>query len=116
MLLKITREDIDRVKALNSIVAVIHDRGIDLDGRGRHVFARCPFHRENTPSFCVTESKGLFHCFGCGVAGDVIGFVVRYDRISFPEAVRKLAQRAGILLREEKENARRADTCGRTTW
>ena len=113
---RITREDIDRVKALNSIVAVIHERGIDLDGRGRHVFARCPFHRESTPSFCVTESKGLFHCFGCGVAGDVIGFVVRYDRISFPEAVRKLAQRAGILLQEEKQSTRREDTCGRTTW
>ena len=115
MLLKITREDIDRVKALNSIVAVIHERGIDLDGCGRHVFARCPFHRENTPSFCVTESKGLFHCFGCGVAGDVIGFVVRYDRINFPEAVRKLAKRACIELSETKRQ-QRADGRGRTTW
>jgi len=98
--LRISREEIERVRALNSIVAVIHERGLDLDGRGRHVFMRCPFHRpDDTPSCCVTESKGLFHCFGCGVAGDVIGFVMRYDRVSFPEAVRRLAARAQITLR-----------------
>jgi DNA primase len=113
MLLRITREDIDRIKEQSSIVAVVAERGIELERRGRHAFALCPFHHEDTPSFVVTESKGLFHCFGCGVAGDVIGFVVRYDRISFPEAVRKLAGRACIQLQEEKS---REDACGRTSW
>lgn len=119
MLLQITREDIDRIKALNSLAAVIAERGIELVRRGRHLFARCPFHDEDTASFVVTESKGLFHCFGCGVAGDVIGFVVRYDRLSFPEALRKLARRAGIELREataRPASTRREDTCGRTSW
>jgi DNA primase len=115
MLVKIDKEDIDRIKALNSIVAVIHERGIDLEGRGRHLFASCPFHREQTPSFVVTESKGLYHCFGCGAAGDVIGFVVRYDRVSFPEALRKLAARAGITLKQAP-TARREDLSGRTSW
>jgi DNA primase len=96
MLLRITREDIQRIKALNSLGAVVADRGIELKGQGLHLFARCPFHPDNTPSFVVTESKGLFHCFGCGVAGDVIGFVMRHDRVSFPEALRRLAARAGI--------------------
>jgi len=104
------------VKWHTSIAAVILDRGIELETRGRHLFARCPFHRpDNTPSFVVTEAKGLFHCFGCGVAGDVIGFVMRYDRLSFPEAVKKLAARAQILLEEQRSAARHGeDLCGRT--
>jgi DNA primase len=104
-LLRITKEDVDRVKGHTSIVAVMLDRGVEMEGRGRHVFARCPFHRpDNTPSLAVTESKGLFYCFGCSVGGDVIGFVMRYDRVSFPEAVRRLAERAQITLSSEERS------------
>ena len=99
--------------------------------RGQHLFALCPFHPEKTPSFVVTPHRGLFHCFGCGVGGDAIGFIVRYDRVSFPEAVRMLASRAGVgldadpsvrrgdheeyLLRREAA-ARGEAICGRTAW
>jgi DNA primase len=61
----------------------------------------------------VTPHRGLFHCFGCGVAGDAIGFVVRYDQVSFPEAVRLLARRAGV---EIEAFERGEDLCGRTSW
>ena len=60
--------------------------------------ARCPFHEEKTPSFTVTPSKGLFHCFGCGVSGDVIGFVTKHDKVSFGGALEALARRAGLDL------------------
>jgi DNA primase len=106
MLLRITREEVQRIKALNSLAAVVAERGIELHGRGLHLFARCVFHPDKSPSFVVTESKGLFHCFGCGVAGDVIGFVMRYDRVSFPEAVRLLARRTGVTLSDEAKPCR----------
>jgi DNA primase len=55
----------------------------------------CPFHNEKTPSFTVSEDKGFFHCFGCGAHGDVIGFTMRIDHLSFPEAVERRAGEAG---------------------
>ncbi len=116
MLLQITRDGIDRIKLANPLAAVIAERGIKLVPRGRHLFALCPLHEEDTPSFVVTESKGLFHCFGCGAGGDVIGFVVRYDRVSFPAAVQKLAARAGIELAPHKPETRGLDLCGRASW
>jgi DNA primase len=103
MLVQVTRQEVQRIKALNSLAAVVAERGIELKGRGLHVFARCVFHQDRTPSFVVTDSKGLFHCFGCGVAGDVIGFVMRHDRLSFPAAVRLLARRAGVELAADVE-------------
>jgi DNA primase len=117
MLLRITRDGIERIKAANPLAAVIAERGVKLERRGRHLFALCPLHQEDTPSFVVTESKGLFHCFGCGVGGDVIGFVVRYDGVRFPEAVQKLAARAGIEVDIREPRKRVAhDVCGRTSW
>lgn len=56
----------------------------------------CPFHSEKTPSFSVNPSKGLFYCFGCGKGGDVFSFVQEHEGMSFPEAVRYLARKAGI--------------------
>ena len=66
-----------RIKAANPLADVVAERGITLKKKGRALVAPCPFHEEKTPSFTVTPSKGLFHCFGCGVAGDVIGFVTK---------------------------------------
>src|SRR2546426_11504250 len=62
----------------------------------------CPFHTEKTPSFTVNPAKGIFHCFGCGVGGDAFGFLMRQDRLSFPEAVRALAKTTGVSLPEAR--------------
>ena len=114
MLLRISRERIDAIKARIDLATIVAERGIKLQRRGQHLFALCPFHQERTASFVVTPHRGLFHCFGCGIGGDVIGFVARYDRVSFPEAVRMLARRAGIEV--EAEGPGREDLCGRTSW
>jgi DNA primase len=113
-LLRISRERIDAIKARVDLAQLVAERGIELKRKGRHLFALCPFHQERTPSFVVTPHRGLFHCFGCGVGGDAIGFLVRYDRVSFPEAVRVLAARAGVEL--EASATRGEDLCGRTSW
>ena len=72
--------------------------------RRRRLKGLCPFHDEKSPSFHV-EGRGLFHCFGCGVGGDVIAFVQRTDGLSFAEAVERLADRAGVQLRYEQGGA-----------
>ncbi|MFM2043251.1 MAG: putative primase, catalytic core, partial [Pseudomonadota bacterium] len=69
---------------------------IRLQRAGREFKSPCPFHKEKTPSFYVNDSKGFFHCFGCGAHGDVIGFVMRHDNLSFMEAVELLAGEAGL--------------------
>ena len=60
---------------------------VRLIRRGREFVGLCPFHKEKSPSFAVVEDKGFFHCFGCGAHGDVIGFLMRTENLSFPEAV-----------------------------
>jgi len=94
--MQVTKEGIERIKSSNPLDAVIAERGIELRKKGRVAVARCPFHDEKTPSFTITPSKGLFHCFGCGAAGDVIGFVTKYDKVSFGGAIDTLAKRAGL--------------------
>ncbi len=101
--MQVTKEGIERVKTANELPAVLAERGISLRKKGRVLVARCPFHEEKTPSFTVTPSKGLFHCFGCGVAGDVIGFVTKYEKVSFGAALDTLARRAGLDLRKLME-------------
>lgn len=71
-------------------------RRLRLIRAGREMKAPCPFHGEKTPSFYVNDQKGFFHCFGCGAHGDVIGFVMRHDNLSFPDAVEQLAGLAGM--------------------
>ena len=92
-------------------------RHVRLKRSGREASGLCPFHNEKTPSFTVSEEKGFFHCFGCGAHGDVIGFTMRVEGLSFPEAVEKLAGEAGIDVpqpsRAEREvERRRADFHG----
>ena len=77
-------------------IADVIGRKLRLQKRGREYHALCPFHNEKTPSFTISEEKGFFHCFGCGAHGDVVGFVMRNEGLSFPEAVEKLAQEAGL--------------------
>jgi len=89
------RAYIDRVREATDIVEVVGEV-VALKRQGRDYAALCPFHQEKTPSFTVSPSKQIFHCFGCGVGGDVFTFAMRYDNLDFPAALEQLAKRAGI--------------------
>ena len=99
-----SREGIDEIKRRNDLAEVVTEHGIELKKRGRTLFGLCPFHQEKTASFGVSREAGLFHCFGCGAGGDVIGFVVRFHQVSFPEALKRLADRAGLEIERLMEN------------
>src|SRR5215475_8456566 len=78
---------------------------VSLKRAGENWKGLCPFHQEKTPSFTVHPKKGIFHCFGCGVGGDAFGFLMRQDRLTFPEAVRALAKATGVTLPDEPGGA-----------
>jgi DNA primase len=90
---------VERVRQASDIVDLI-GAYVDLRPAGRSHKARCPFHREKTPSFHVSHERQLFHCFGCGAGGDVFTFLMKHEGLSFPEALELLARRAGISLPE----------------
>ena len=92
-------ELIERVRSSNDIVDIIGSY-VHLKKQGRNYFGLCPFHNEKSPSFSVNGDKQIFHCFGCGVGGNVITFLMKYENYTFPEAVKALADRAGIPLPE----------------
>jgi DNA primase len=71
---------------------------VKLERRGKNLTGLCPFHADTKPSFTVSPDRGIFHCFGCGAGGNIISFVMQYNRLSFPEAVAELARRYGISL------------------
>src|SRR5467141_647927 len=96
----IPSETIEQIAAANDIVEVIGSY-FPLKRAGANLKALCPFHQEKTPSFTVSPSRQTFHCFGCGVGGSVFRFVMDYEHIDFPSAVRKLAARAGITVVEK---------------
>lgn len=91
---------IEEVRSRNDIVDVIGGY-VTLKRRGNSYMACCPFHHEKTPSFHVNRDKQMYHCFGCGVGGNVITFVMEYENFSFPEALKMLAERAGVNLPEQ---------------
>jgi len=93
---------IDRVRDSNDIVEVIREY-FPLKKSGQNYRALCPFHNEKTPSFFISPSKQIYHCFGCGEGGNVFNFVMKIENISFYEAVKKLAERAGITVPRTKE-------------
>lgn len=96
------REEIrDRVKEAADIVQVIGEV-VELKKAGSRYTGLCPFHAEKTPSFSVNPQRQFFHCFGCGESGDVFSFVMKYNRQSFPEALKELARRFHIDLPEPK--------------
>ncbi|HLB32846.1 MAG: DNA primase [Verrucomicrobia bacterium RIFCSPHIGHO2_12_FULL_41_10] len=99
---KISQESIERVAAANDIVAVIESY-FPLKRAGTSFRALCPFHREKSPSFHVNPARQSFHCFGCGAGGGVFRFVMDYEHVDFPTAVRRLAQRSGVVLIEESD-------------
>ena len=97
----IPSETIEQVAAANDIVEVIGSY-FPLKRAGANFKALCPFHQEKTPSFHVSPQRQTFHCFGCGVGGSVFRFVMEYEHVDFPSAVRKMAARAGISIVEER--------------
>ena len=102
---------IDEVISRNDIVNVISGY-VSLRKKGRTFEACCPFHHEKTPSFKVDRDKQLYHCFGCGAGGNVFTFLMDYENFSFVEALKFLADRAGVVLPEmeySKEAKARAD-------
>ncbi len=86
---------IDEIQSRADIAELI-GRYVPLKRAGRHFKANCPFHKEKTPSFHVNIDKQIFHCFGCGTGGNVFTFLMQHDRLSFPEAVRQLAEQVGV--------------------
>ena len=88
---------LDEIRSRVDIVEIV-GQFVNLKRAGEHWKGLCPFHSEKTPSFTVNPKRGIFHCFGCGVGGDAFGFLMRQDRLAFPEAVRTLAQRTGVEL------------------
>lgn len=103
-------ELIEEVRTRNDIVEVISGY-VRLQKKGSNYFGLCPFHNEKSPSFSVSPGKQMYYCFGCGAGGNVITFLMEYENQTFPEAVRTLAQRAGIALPEadDSKEARQAD-------
>lgn len=104
-------EIIEEVRSRNDIVDVIGSY-VNLKKKGNSYSACCPFHHEKTPSFHVSREKQMYHCFGCGVGGNVYTFLMEHENYSFPEAVETLAERAAIKLPEQSmtpEAKRQAD-------
>ena len=85
----------DELRAKVSIVDVVGSK-VKLVRKGREYQACCPFHNEKTPSFTVNEAKGFYHCFGCGAHGDIIKFEMEANNLPFMDAIRKLADKAGL--------------------
>jgi len=104
---------LDELKTRVSVVEVV-GKSVKLVRKGREHWGCCPFHNEKTPSFSVSDEKGFYHCFGCGSHGSAIDFVMNTQGMSFPEAVKYLADQAGLQVPEEtpeqRERAKRAET------
>src|SRR2546427_4678522 len=93
---------LDEIRTGVDIVELV-GRFVNLRKAGVNYKGLCPFHAEKTPSFTMIPKKVIFYCFGCGVGGDAFAFLMRQDRVSFPEAVRALAKTTGVTLPEERE-------------
>jgi DNA primase len=101
--LRIPPEKIDEVRNAIDIIDLI-GAFVKLKKRGKNFIGLCPFHSEKTPSFNVSADRQMYHCFGCGVGGNVFTFVMEYEKVSFAEAVRSLAEKAGISVPSDTRN------------
>jgi len=97
---KISESVIEEIKNRISIIEVISPY-LTLTRKGDRYWGLCPFHEEKTPSFSVLPEKGFFHCFGCNKSGSIFDFVMEMEHLSFPEALKKLAEKAGVPLAQE---------------
>ncbi len=93
---------IEEIRQRTDLVDVVGEY-LSLERRGKNMVGLCPFHGEKTPSFTVSPEKQLFHCFGCGASGNVFSFIMQMDNLSFPEAARFLAGKAGVRIPEQKK-------------
>lgn len=100
---------LDEIRARVSLSGLV-GRRVKLQRRGREFTGLCPFHNEKTPSFTVSDEKSFYHCFGCGRHGDVIGWVMETDGLTFPEAIEKLAQDAGLEVPRQSPEERARET------
>ncbi len=96
----IPEDRINEIKTRAGIVDVIGEY-VDLKPSGKNYKGLCPFHSEKTPSFIVSPARGIFHCFGCGIGGNVFNFLMKFKGIGFPEAVKLLGDRVGVSVRAE---------------
>ena len=94
--IKVLRDSIDLSKIIS--------RNVKLQKRGNNLIGLCPFHSEKTPSFSVAPSKQIYHCFGCNNGGNVFSFIMEYQKVSFPEAVKSIADYYNIPIQLDKEN------------
>ena len=94
------------VRERTDVVALIQESVPSLKRRGRSFVGLCPFHKEKSPSFHVNQERGFFHCLGCKESGSAIDFLMKLEGLTFPEAVRALAERAGIEVEEERKGDR----------
>lgn len=97
---RIPEETIEQVLAATDIVDLV-GAYLPLKRAGSNFKANCPFHNEKTPSFMVNPARQSYHCFGCGEGGNAIGFVMAYENLPFPDAIKKLASRAGVIVQED---------------
>ena len=98
-----SEEILEDIRQSNDIVDVI-SQYVRLKRSGRNFFGLCPFHNEKSPSFSVSPDKQIFHCFGCGVGGNIFTFISKIEGISFREAIEVLAERANIQLPKLENN------------
>ena len=94
---------IEKVKAKNDIVNII-GKYVRLEKKGNKFWGCCPFHHEKTPSFCINEFEQFYHCFGCGESGDVITFLRKFENLEYHDAVRVLAENAGMEMPAMQDN------------
>src|SRR3982751_7132986 len=100
----IPEDVIARVRESTDLVELVREHVPALKKAGRNFQARCPFHQERTPSFSVNREMGVFKCFGCGVGGDAFKFVMLTEGLTYPEAIKKLATRVGVVVPEEQQS------------
>ena len=101
--MRYSEEILEEVRSRNDIVDVI-GQYVHLQKKGANYFGLCPFHNEKSGSFSVSGHKQMYYCFGCGAGGNVISFLMKYDNLTFQEAVKQLADRAGVKLPEEDDS------------
>ncbi|MDN0064468.1 DNA primase [Collinsella ihumii] len=102
----ISDEDRERVRAATDLVQLVQET-VELRPRGQEFWGCCPFHGEKTPSFHIIPATQVWHCFGCGEGGDVFSYVMKRENLTFPDAIRYLADRAGIEIADDAPTARR---------
>ena len=96
---RIPEDELERIKRDTDLVKLVQSRGIELKKHGyRNYIGRCPFHDDEEPSLIITPAKGLFHCMGCGSAGNAIQFVQKHDGVSFRHAFEILSEGKGLLV------------------